>query len=95
MIRILMLAAPDGVADSALRAAILEEAGVAGVHHLHLWQIDEKRAALEAHLVLAEGAVAAEVLVRVKARIARDFALRHSTFEIEPEGSDCPAPHCP
>lgn len=94
VIRILMLGAPDGLAKDALEAALLAEPGVVGVHHLHLWQIDEKRTSVEGHLVLAEGASGPEVLARVKAKLAAAFGVIHSTFELEAEGSLCAAPGC-
>lgn len=94
VIRILMLAAPEDVADGDLRAAILGEPGVADVHHLHLWQIDERRNSLEAHLVLAAGADAAEVTRRVKARLADRFGLVHTTFEVEAAGATCAGQAC-
>jgi cobalt-zinc-cadmium efflux system protein len=94
VIRILMLGAPEGIADAELCAEITAVAGVAGVHHLHLWQIDEKRVSLEAHLVLAEGAEAAEVLGRVKARLAARFAIAHSTLEVERDGAPCAGQAC-
>lgn len=94
VIRILMLAAPEDVADSDLRAAILAEDGIIDVHHLHLWQIDERRNSLEAHLVLAEGAEAAAVLARVKAGLADRFDLSHTTFEVEAAGAACSGQVC-
>ncbi|MBS0563535.1 MAG: cation transporter [Proteobacteria bacterium] len=94
VIRILMLAAPEEVADGDLRAAIRAEAGVADVHHVHLWQIDERRTSLEAHLVLAEGAEAAEVLARVKSRLKARFGLAHTTFEVERAGAGCAGQAC-
>ncbi|MCX8507737.1 MAG: cation diffusion facilitator family transporter, partial [Rhodobacteraceae bacterium] len=94
VIRILMLAAPEGAGAEAIAASIRAEPGVAGLHHLHLWQIDERRASVEAHLVLTEGAMGPEVLARVKGRLARDFSLTHSTFEMEVEGSPCAAADC-
>lgn len=93
-IRILMLGAPEDVADADLRAAIGSQAGVSGVHHLHLWQIDEKRSSLEAHLVLAEGADAADVLSRVKKVVSSRFGIAHSTFEVESAGTACAGQVC-
>ena len=94
VIRILMLGAPDGVADAARRAAITAEAGVTGVHHLHLWQIDERRSSLEAHLVLAESADAAVVLTQLKARLVETFGVAHTTFEVERDGAPCAGQVC-
>ncbi|WP_126975013.1 cation diffusion facilitator family transporter [Frigidibacter oleivorans] len=89
VIRILMLGAPPGMERDDLRQAIAAEEGVEGVHHLHLWQIDERRNSVEAHLVLAEGHAAPEVVARVKAMLRRDFRLAHSTFEVETRASGC------
>jgi len=94
VIRILMLAAPDGVADAELRETILGERGVEGVHHIHLWQIDERRITIEAHLVLSDGAEASDVLARVKSALAARFGIGHSTFEVERAGSGCSGVRC-
>ena len=94
VIRILMLAAPPEVEAGAVRRAIEAEQGVEGVHHLHLWQMDEERSSVEAHLVLAEGTDFAEVLRRVKARVAREFGIRHATFETETRASGCAGEGC-
>ncbi len=93
VIRILMLGAPVGVDEGALRAAILAE-GISDVHHIHLWQIDEKRVSLEAHLVTGDEADAAEVLARVKRMVAGRFGISHTTFEIERAGADCAGQAC-
>lgn len=94
VIRLLMLAAPDGIADADLRTAIAAEPGVAGLHHLHLWMIDEHRVSLEAHLELAPGAEAAAVVAGVKAMLASRFSLRHVTLEVEPAGTSCAGQAC-
>ena len=94
VIRILMLGAPDGLSADGLEAAITEETGVASVHHLHLWQIDEKRSSLEAHLVLKDGADPAQVLTRLKARLKERFGVTHATFEVEREGAPCAGQVC-
>lgn len=94
VIRILMLAAPPEVESGAVRRAIEAEAGVESVHHLHLWQMDEERSSVEAHLVLAEGADFGEAVRRVKARIAREFGISHATFETETRASGCAGAGC-
>jgi len=93
VIRILMLGAPVGIDEGAVRAAILAE-GVADVHHIHLWQIDEKRSSLEAHLVLPVGTEGATAVRRVKAMLARRFGIGHSTLEVETAGAGCAGAAC-
>lgn len=94
VIRILMLGAPPEAEAEAVRRAIEAEAGVEGVHHLHVWQMDEHRASVEAHLVLADGADGGEAVRRVKARIAEAFGIHHATFETETRASGCAGTGC-
>ncbi|MGL4281611.1 MAG: cation diffusion facilitator family transporter [Albidovulum sp.] len=94
VIRILMLAAPPEVGAADLRRAIEAEAGIEGVHHLHLWQMDEERSSVEAHLVLAEGVDFTDAVRRVKQRVETEFGIRHSTFEIETLASGCAGRGC-
>lgn len=89
VIRILMLGVPPGADMGELARAIEAEPGVEEVHHLHLWQMDENRNSVEAHLVLAEGSDFTEVVARVK-RLLRDrFGLAHATLEVETRASGC------
>ena len=94
VIRILMLAAPPEIAAADIQRVIEGHAGVEGVHHLHLWQLDEKRTSLEAHLVLAEGAEATATVAEAKALIVRAFGITHATFEIETRASGCAGSAC-
>ncbi|MCT8330244.1 cation diffusion facilitator family transporter [Albidovulum sediminis] len=94
VIRILMLAAPAGLDPAKIDERIGEVEGVAGLHHLHLWQIDERRTSLEAHLVVADGQDEARVLARVKAMLAGEFGLGHTTFEVERAGDACAGGAC-
>ena len=94
VIRILMLAAPVDLAAEAIRARVVAEADVEGVHHIHLWQIDERRSSLEAHLVLREGADFVEVTRRVKRLLAREFGISHATLEVETGATACADPGC-
>ena len=86
VMRMLMLAAPAGTDHAALAGAMTGVEGVAGAHHLHLWQIDERSTALSMHLVLREGADPALAVRRVKALLRRDFGIDHATIETEREG---------
>lgn len=89
VLRILMLGAPPecDCGDVATRLAAIE--GVESVHHLHIWALDEKRDALEAHLVLAEGADYAATIARAKTMLAADFDIRHVTLEPENRTAGC------
>jgi cobalt-zinc-cadmium efflux system protein len=89
VIRILMLGAPPDVGVEALIERIGGIAGVSGVHHLHLWQIDEHETSIEAHLVVDRPGAEAEV----RQLLRRDFGIRHATFQIEAPDAQCADPH--
>ncbi|MFZ5964938.1 cation diffusion facilitator family transporter [Thalassococcus sp. BH17M4-6] len=84
-IRILMLGTPPGLAPSdVLRAAKTVE-GVQDLHHAHLWQMDEHRSALQAHVVVEEGAWhrADAIKDAIKAQLSERFGIAHLTLEME------------
>ncbi|MHA6324954.1 cation diffusion facilitator family transporter [Roseivivax sp. CAU 1753] len=85
VIRVLMLAAPPDMASGAVLEAARAVPGVAGVHHAHLWQMDEARVALQAHVVVAEGEWhrADAVKSAVKHHLAERFGIGHTTLEME------------
>jgi cobalt-zinc-cadmium efflux system protein len=89
-IRMLMLGTPSGVDVPALVEALRDEPGVAGVHHLHVWAIDERENALEAHVVLAEGREGEEHAIKggLKAIARERFGIAHTTLEFE-RAADC------
>lgn len=88
ILRVLMLGAPAQVDDGALRAAIAAVPGVEGLHHLHLWQIDERRLSVEMHLVVADDADPHATRLAVKS-VLRGHGIAHSTIETESASSGC------
>lgn len=91
VIRLLMLGAPPALDLNMIRDRLLTVEGVESLHHLHLWQIDEQKTSLEAHLVISDGAAAdfAAVNARVKELLAAEFGIRHATLELETSASGC------
>lgn len=89
---ILMEGAPEGIKLEAVQQAIEACDGVIEAHHIHLWELDENRRALEAHVVVSEDFELSqfEALKRqIKQRLADDFSIAHSTLEFEIAGTDC------
>ncbi|WP_347268656.1 cation diffusion facilitator family transporter [Paracoccus sp. (in: a-proteobacteria)] len=84
VLRMLMLAAPGGIDQPALLAAIEADPDVIRAWHLHLWQIDERRIALSAHLAIRDGADAVAAVRRVKCLLQADFDIDHATIEAGP-----------
>ncbi|MBV0913085.1 cation diffusion facilitator family transporter [Anianabacter salinae] len=92
VIRILMLGAPAGVARDDVRRTMAGVDGVEGVHHIHLWQIDEHRLSVEAHVVVSEAREAEfpQIARRLRRVLAREHGIRHATLECETPASGCP-----
>jgi len=85
VIRILILGSPPEIDTEHVLSVMLGTKGVAGVHHAHFWQIDEHQAAIEAHVVIENGAWtdADAIKKTVKNRLQKDFAIGHATLELE------------
>jgi len=85
VIRILMLGTPPELNAGEVLKAIEAIDGVAGAHHLHLWQMQEHEAALDAHLVIDAGrwGDADAIKQTVKDALKQSFGLAHTTLEME------------
>ncbi|WMS45194.1 cation diffusion facilitator family transporter (plasmid) [Acuticoccus sp. MNP-M23] len=84
-IRTLMLGSPPEIDNGAVVDAIRRIDGVAGLHHVHLWQMEEHAAALDCHVVLDEDGWRRIEAVKadIKAMLQERFAIAHSTLEFE------------
>jgi len=93
----LMEAAPPGLDLDEVRDAVVELEGVTSLHHLHVWDLDEDRRAMEAHLVVTKATGLedlAEIRARAKGMLRDRFHIAHSTLELELPGYECEGPHC-
>ncbi len=84
VIRVLMLGAPGQTSTDAVLDAMREADGVADIHHLHLWQMEENRTSVQAHVVVAEGRWGQADAIKddLRARLAR-MGVGHITLELE------------
>jgi len=90
-IRMLMLGTPPGLDINKLIDALRDIEGVADLHHVHAWAIDENNMAFEAHIVLPDGSGGSEDAVkrRIRALVHDRFGIRHTTLEVERLGEAC------
>ncbi|WBU59115.1 cation diffusion facilitator family transporter [Paracoccus albus] len=89
VLRILMLGAPPGTDADKVKQAMAELPGVVEAHHLHIWQIDEKRSSAEMHLVIEDGVDFTPVIAGAKQLLAERFGINHATIEVESRESGC------
>ncbi|ORJ61507.1 cation diffusion facilitator family transporter [Geothermobacter hydrogeniphilus] len=87
-IHILMEGAPEDISIEEVIDAMARVEGVASVHHVHLWQLDEHKNALEAHVVIDDFGRSDIIKTALKTELAQRFSILHSTLEFEVD-------HCP
>jgi cobalt-zinc-cadmium efflux system protein len=90
VIRVLMLGSPPGLPREEVKRAIEETEGVAAVHHVHLWEIDERRRSVEAHIVVEAMNAFPSTAARIKAMLRDRFGIGHSTLQPELPENGCP-----
>jgi cobalt-zinc-cadmium efflux system protein len=87
-IAVLLESTPSDVDLAHLTATMEGMPGVGEVHDLHVWSLSTEMRLLSAHMVLTGHPSLEEAQVvgeRVKAAIARQFSISHSTLELECE----------
>jgi cobalt-zinc-cadmium efflux system protein len=94
VIRILMLGSPPDVNTANVLECIRTVGGIVGVHHVHLWQMQEKENALDAHIVIAPGRWnnADSIKDEVKIALRDGFSISHTTLELERSSHACVDP---
>lgn len=91
VIRILMLGTPLNLDVEEVIDSLTGIPGIIGVHHVHLWQLNEHRVFLEAHLVIDEEVLddPHAVVHEASRLVGRKFDIEHTTFQVEPVHRDC------
>lgn len=86
-IRTMMLGSPPDLDCQNVIDAMREVDGVADVHHVHLWQMQEHETALDCHVVLTEAGWCDMEAVKaaIKAMLKNRFDIGHSSLEFEHE----------
>lgn len=85
-VHVLLEGAPRGLDPHTIEAALLSDADVAAVHHLHLWNLASDVPALSAHVVVEGEATLHEaqtVCERLKTMLEHLYGISHSTLELE------------
>ena len=83
---ILMEFTPRGIDIAAVAAAIEAEPEIAGVHHIHIWKLNDRQINLEAHLDFTEDLPLSRsntVIDRLEHKLHDAFEIEHTTFQCE------------
>ncbi|EGV50567.1 cation diffusion facilitator family transporter [Candidatus Endoriftia persephone] len=82
-LHILMQGTPKDIVIDDVIHAMQQVAGVSNVHHVHIWQLDEYRNALEAHVVTSDVSQMEPTKAALKEVLTQRFSISHSTLEFE------------
>ena len=82
-VNVLLEGTPRHISLAAVESAILETAGVGGVHDLHVWTISSGIDALSAHISHEETVQHSELLGAVRQKLHDRFGIDHLTIQME------------
>jgi len=84
-IHLLMEGTPEDLSLIDIKSSLEEVASVEDVHHIHIWNLDESRIALEAHVVVSSNQLKEVESIKEKLKhvLKKKFGITHSTLEFE------------
>lgn len=82
-IHILMQGTPENIVINDVVTAMECIPDVINVHHVHVWQLDEHKNALEAHVVITDYNKIEKIKADLKNSLQQKFSIGHSTLEFE------------
>lgn len=77
---------PRGIDPKKVKQTMLDQKGVIGVHHLHIWALSTTENALTAHVVVDDLAEEKEIKHAVKDALT-GVGIQHATLELERAGN--------
>lgn len=92
-INILMESTPREIDVNEVMQAMKAVPDVRGIHHVHVWRLDEQNILLESHVVIDEKRLdkMESIKSNLKKMLHSKFDIRHSTLEFEFEPCEDPA----
>ncbi len=90
-INFLMDGTPKEISVAQVKDNLSQFEEVLDIHHMHIWNLDEKRIALEAHVVVDSNNLmeTAEIKKKLKSNLEKYFGIVHSTLEFEHADENC------
>ena len=84
-IHLLMEGTPEDLSSVDIKSSMKEVDCVEDIHHIHIWNLDEHRIALEAHVVVSANQLkeVESIKEKLKEVLKEKFKITHSTLEFE------------
>jgi len=87
---ILMQSVPPDIDISEVKKKIEEQPEIENIHHIHVWNLDEKNVMLEAHATLCTDISVSEtenIMANIKKTVHGSFGIEHVTLQFEYSGN--------
>jgi cobalt-zinc-cadmium efflux system protein len=81
--RVLLEAAPEGIAPDEITATLRSYAGVTDVHDLHVWEISSGFPALSAHVLVGRGEDCHRIRRDLESVLHDRYGIEHTTLQVE------------
>jgi len=85
-LKILMLFAPDNIVISDIEKEILKIKGIRNIHHVHIWQLNEKNCHFEAHIEFKENIKLSDfdsICEKIEHLLVHNFNINHCNLQPE------------
>lgn len=91
--QVLMEGVPEQIDLQQIKSALCKVPMVKEVHDLHVWTITSGYPVLTCHLTITNNAMHDEILKQSQQILHDQFAIEHSTIQVEKDANGCPNPH--
>lgn len=84
-LRILLMGAPPGIEIDEVAARLTRIDGIRGVHHVHLWSLNDQTIHFEAHIEIDDRLVSETACLadQIEDALHDDFEITHATLQFE------------
>jgi len=89
--KVLMLFSPDDINLEKMRDAISQHPEIKNVHHIHIWQLNEKETHMEAHIDFYDDILLSQfdvILDKIEKQLYNDFGINHVNIQPEYQKDD-------
>jgi cobalt-zinc-cadmium efflux system protein len=94
---ILMQMSPADIDANKVAAAVTRIEGVESIHHIHIWQLSDRKIHFEGHIVLKSDlpvSVTHSIREAIKATLLDGFGIDHITLQFEYQFAESEGHHC-
>ena len=80
-----MEGSPENIVSDDIKESIKRIGDIKDIHHIHVWNLDESRIAMEAHVVVTADKLSEVEFIKnkIKVLLKDNFNIIHSTLEFE------------